>query len=187
MTGLLKKHNGLFRFLALLGVLAAYFGFLSWKYDLVTGGVVSGLTWSFFVLCTPIADAGFLLDFPVRLITGMKMIFSEMMVWTAAISINAATLNFAPDYYQNSVLTQLLHRIITTPWPYWGVVLLCALGTYISVWLGDDVMDHSKHKDGAGKKKTYLKWSLIALLFGAIFVAYYFVLKSLDIDIEQVL
>ena len=56
------KREGLFKFLLLLAVLAGYFGYLSWEYDLKTGGVVAALTWSFFVLCTPIADAGFLLD-----------------------------------------------------------------------------------------------------------------------------
>lgn len=185
MTYWVSKHKNLLRFLALLGVLITYFGFLSWKYDIVTGGVVSALTWSFFVLCTPIADAGFLLDFPVRLITGLHMIYSEMMVWILAIGLNIAVVHTAPKYYQDSFLTELLHKIITTPWPYWGVVLLCAMGTFISIWLGDDVMDVASHKKKPEHAK--LKWALITALFAVIFVAYYFVLKSLNIDIEKVL
>jgi len=82
------KREELVKFLLLLGVLIGYFAYLSWQYDLATGGIVSVLTWSFFVLCTPIADAGFLIDFPVRIITGLRMVFTEMIVWGIAITIN---------------------------------------------------------------------------------------------------
>lgn len=181
-----NSHKGLLKFLALLAVLLGYFGFLSWKYDIVTGGVVSALTWSFFVVGTPIADAGFLLDFPVRLITGMNMIYSEMIVWTLAIGINTAVMLSHPEFYQKSVLTKLLHKIITHPWPYGIIVLLCAAGTYLSVWVGDDVMDKTGNKKDKGKR-TYLKWAGMACIFAVIFVSYYFVLKSLNVDIGQVL
>ena len=74
---LLSKHTQeqTVKYALLLCVLLAYFGYLSYEYGFASGGIVAGLTWSFFVLCTPVADAGFLLDFPVRLLTGMRMIF----------------------------------------------------------------------------------------------------------------
>ncbi len=61
-----KKHV-LYKFLLLSVLLVSYFVYLSYEYNLLTGGIAVALTWSFFVLCTPIADAGFLLDFPLRL------------------------------------------------------------------------------------------------------------------------
>jgi len=88
------KCEELIKFLMLLGVLVLYFGYLSWQYDIATGGIISALTWSFFVLCTPVADAGFLIDFPVRLITGLRMFITEMIVWGIAISLNIITLSY---------------------------------------------------------------------------------------------
>src|SRR6056297_222338 len=82
------KREGLIKFLLLLAVLLGYFGYLSWEYGLATGGLVAALTWSFFVLCTPVADAGFLLDLPIRLLFGVRMFMSEVLVWAFAIAIN---------------------------------------------------------------------------------------------------
>lgn len=190
-----RSHKGLIRFGLLLAVLIGYFGFLWWKYDIVTGGVVAGLTWSFFVLCTPIADAGFLLDFPVRLITGLRMLYSEIGVWTIAISLNTATLHFAPEEYEKTGLTHLFHTILTTPWPYWSIIVLCALGTFLSVGIGDAVMNKvgDKQKDkpckkadkpsgqGIGKKAVAV-WGATALLYGGIVFLYYELLRDLNID-----
>ena len=68
----------LLKFLLLCLLMVGYFGYLSYEYDFVTGGVASLLTWSFFVLCTPVADAGFLLDFPLRVLFGIRMVVSEI-------------------------------------------------------------------------------------------------------------
>jgi hypothetical protein len=57
------KRHILIKFLLVLFVFIIYFGFIALK----DGFYVTILTWSFFVLCTPVADAGFLLDFPFRL------------------------------------------------------------------------------------------------------------------------
>ncbi|MFT7533338.1 MAG: hypothetical protein ACI9FD_004374, partial [Gammaproteobacteria bacterium] len=62
------SHQVLVKFLLLCLVLFTYFAYLTYQYDLLTGGIASLITWSFFVLCTPIADAGFLLDFPIRIL-----------------------------------------------------------------------------------------------------------------------
>lgn len=188
-----RQHKGLARFLLLLGVLAGYFLFLWWKYDLITGGIVAGLTWSFFVLCTPIADAGFLLDFPVRLISGIRMIHSEMGVWAVAFFLNLSALHYAPDAYDKTGLTHLFHKILTTPWPYWSIIALCAAGTFLSVRIGDAVMNkvdgkhNGDHKPAAKgikniPRKTWIKWGGTALLYGTTVVVYYVLLRNLHID-----
>lgn len=74
------KYQVLLKFLALLALFATYFIYLSFKFDFATGSVVALLTWSLFVLATPVADAGFLLDFPLRLLFGVRMFISEMFV-----------------------------------------------------------------------------------------------------------
>ena len=50
------------KFMLLVGMLVLYLFYLIYRYDVSTGCVTLALTWSFFVLCTPIADAGFLLE-----------------------------------------------------------------------------------------------------------------------------
>jgi hypothetical protein len=52
------------KFSLVLLIFLGYFIFIAKKYGLQQGLFVSTLSWSFFVLCTPVADAGFLLDFP---------------------------------------------------------------------------------------------------------------------------
>ena len=62
------KKQVLFKFVLLCVLLGSYFAYLSFKYGVATGGIASALTWSFFVICTPIAEAGLLFDFTLRLI-----------------------------------------------------------------------------------------------------------------------
>ena len=114
-----KQHQthreSLWRFLALIGLLAAYFTYMSWKFDAATGAWLALLSWSFFVLCTPVADGGFIIAFPARLLFGTRMLTTQMIVWVLAIAINIAALNFSPANYENTALTRLLLTILTTP------------------------------------------------------------------------
>ena len=102
MTDSHPKTQVILKFAALCALLVGYFLYLGLKYDFATGGIAAGLTWSFFVLCTPVADAGFLLDFPLRLLFGIRMVLSELAVWAIAIGLNAAVLFWAPQYYETS-------------------------------------------------------------------------------------
>lgn len=181
------KREGLVKFLLLLLVLAGYFTYLSLEYGLATGGLISALTWSFFVLCTPIADAGFLLDFPVRLITGMRMIWCECIVWGLAITINMSALTLTPETYQHTFLTSLLLKIITTPWPYWSIIILCAMGTFLSIKFGDEMMDALTHKECTYQHKHGFKYRLIALAAFILLIiwAYYHLIESLGVKVPE--
>jgi hypothetical protein len=189
---LLPKHQThketLFKFLLLLAVLLAYFGYLSWKFDLATGGFVAILTWSFFVLCTPVADAGFLLDFPVRLIFGLRMIKSEIIVWGLAIGINVMGLMFWPDMYGKTFLTDLFMTILTTPWPYWSIIVLSGIGTFLSIYFGDEMLDVATHNERVKHHKHGFKYRVVFIigLFVLIFAAYYNLLASLGIKFDEV-
>ena len=179
------QRKGLFKFLLLLAILTGYFLYLSWTYDLATGGIVSALTWSFFVLCTPVADAGFLIDFPVRLITGFKMVMTEIVVWGIAITLNIATISLAPDAYQTTFLTSLFYKILTTPWPYWSIIFLCAAGTFLSIRFGDEMLDVIAHKDYTFYRKHNFKYKIIAIiaLFLVIFWSYYHLIETLKLKL----
>ena len=181
------KRETLIKFVLLILTFLGYFCFLSWKYDFATGGIVSGLTWSFFVLCTPIADAGFLLDFPVRIITNVRMLFTEIAVWVLAISINIIVAWQAPEYYQQTLLTNLLYQIIAHPWPYASIVILCGIGTFMSIEFADEIMDVASHADRVKHHKHGFKYRLLALgcLIFLIVVAYGLLLDSLSIDLAE--
>ncbi|MFC7049243.1 hypothetical protein [Emcibacter nanhaiensis] len=177
------QKQALIKFLLLLVILVVYVAYLSYEYGLMTGGLAAILTWSFFVLCTPIADAGFLLDFPLRLLFGIRMIHSELTVWTIAVSLNTYSLLFRPGNYDTTILTRLLHHILTHPWPYWSVILLSCAGTFLSIRFGDELMDVIHHRDRAFFHSNAFKHELILIaFFGMVVFSYYELIASLGLD-----
>lgn len=177
------KRQLLYKFLLLCVVLVAYFSYLSSQHDMVTGGVASILTWSFFVLCTPIADAGFLLDFPLRLLFGFRMLISEIAVWAVAITVNVVSLLYFPEYYDTTTATRLLHAILTNPYPYWSVILISGVGTFLSIRFADEFMDVVHHRDRNFFHRHGYKHELIVIgFFVAVFVGYYKLIASLGIE-----
>lgn len=179
------KLSTLKRFLLVFSIFMTYFIFVSIKYGIKQGIGVSILTWTFFVFCTPIADAGFLLDFPNRLITGMRMIHSEIIVWTIATIINIFTLSYNPNIYNGTKLLILFKKIILTPYPYWGIIILSALGTYLSVYFGDELLDVAKKEERKKFSKHNKKYKIIFTLFiiAVIIIFYKSLIKSLGLNI----
>lgn len=184
-TAVKPQKQVLIKFLMLCGLLMGYFAYLSYEYDLLTGGVAALLTWSFFVLCTPVADAGFLLDFPLRLLFGIRMVISEISVWAIAILANVVTLYYAPEYYDTTIITKLLHQIITTPYPYWGIMLLSGAGTFLSIHFGDELMDVFHHRDRTFFHSHHFKHELILVAFFVmVLFGYYELISSLGISTD---
>jgi len=143
------------------------------------------LTWTFFIFCTPIADAGFLIDFPFRLTTGFKMIYSEVIVWIVGFIINLFAFIYYPELYEKTIILSLFHQIIVHPFPYWGIIIISALGTFISIYFGDELIDVTRHTQRKKFQKHYKKYNLIVLIFLTlvVFVLYNFMLKNLGINI----
>ena len=181
---LLPKRKVVIRFALLCALMLGYFAYLSYEYNILTGGVASLLTWSFFVLCTPIADAGFLLDFPLRLLFGIRMIISEVVVWAIAIGLNLASLYYRPEYYNTTALTKVFHAILTHPYPYWSVIVLSAMGTFLSIRFGDELMDALRPGDRVFFHKHARKhrWLVLIVIFVIIAISYYELIASLGIQ-----
>lgn len=178
------QHQVLIKFILLFLVLFSYFIYLTYEYDLLTGGVAALITWSFFVLCTPIADAGFLLDFPLRLIFGVRMILSEVVVWAIAILINIVSLIYFNKLYETTFITQLMRVILTTPFPYWSVILLSGIGTFLSIRFGDELMDVLHHKDRYFYMRHHFKYEIIIFVFFLfVLFGYYEIISTLGIII----
>jgi hypothetical protein len=153
------------KFGLLICVLLGYFGYLSYEYGFATGGIVTVLTWSFFVLCTPVADAGFILDFPLRLLFGIRMVVSEIAVWVVAFAINAIVLIVSPASYSTTAITDVFHTILVTPYPYWAIIILSGLGTFLSVHFGDELMSVLHHRDRSYFHSHHFKHELILIAF----------------------
>jgi hypothetical protein len=173
----------LLRFIALLLIFAAYFVYMSWKYDASTGFTVAILTWTFFVLCTPIADGGFILAFPVRLLFGIKMSITQVVLWFVAIGINIFMLISESNAYDLAFITKLLKHILTNPYPYWSILILSATGTLLSIFFGDEMMDVASHKTREIHHRYGLHYrTLLVLGLGTLtIVAYYYLLDSLNV------
>jgi hypothetical protein len=185
-TAIKPKKQVLIKFLLLCGLLLGYFAYLSYEYDLMTGGVAALLTWSFFVLCTPVADAGFLLDFPLRLLFGIRMVVSEVAVWAVAIFANVLTWHYGAAYYDTTIITKLLHQIITTPYPYWAVILLSGAGTFLSIRFGDELMDVIHHRERNFFHSHHFKYELILVAFFVmVLFGYYELISSLGISTDM--
>ncbi len=176
-------RESLWRFGVLVVLLAGYFGYMSWKFDASTGAVLAVLSWSFFVLCTPVADGGFVVAFPVRMLFGVRMVVTQIVVWFVAVGINVAGVLLVPEGYQDTALTRLLYSILTTPWPNWSILVISLAGTLLSIWFGDemiDVADHSMRKKHHRHGFTHKMVMIVG--FGILTVmAYYQILSNLGI------
>lgn len=179
------KRRVLVKFLLVLFIFIAYFIFIATKYGVKQGFLVSVLSWSFFVLCTPVADAGFLIDFPLRLVTKIKMFVSEIFVWVIAVSINLYAFFLVPEIYTKTKILVLFKSIIDKPFPFWIIILLSLIGTFVSVRFGDELLDKVRHKDRKLFHKHKYNYRLIIMifLFVMIFIIYNFLLQRLGVNL----
>lgn len=179
----LFDEHPMLKFLAVVLVITAYFLIVMQSHGLKDGLLISILTWSFFVLSTPIADAGILLDLPLRIITGLRMIYAEVVVWTAAIVLNLITLNFAAAVYEKTFILSLFEQILTNPLPYWSIIILSGIGTFFSIYIADEIVDpqqhHNKYLRFLDRHKLLLFVALLALIVGV----YKLLLNELGIEI----
>ncbi|EKF73903.1 hypothetical protein A11A3_11117 [Alcanivorax hongdengensis A-11-3] len=173
----------LLKFLGLIVILVGYFAYMSWQYNAATGFGLAVLSWSFFVLCTPVADGGFILAFPIRLLFGISMTLTQVVIWFVAIAINLWTLWYHPSLYDLTFLTNLLKQILTQPYPYWSILLISALGTFLSIYFGDEMMDVTSHKHREKFHRHGFLYKVIAVVgLGVLtMLAYYHLLESLHI------
>ncbi len=174
------------RFLIVVLLFLAYFLFVSWKYGLENGFLVAILTWTFFVFCTPIADAGLLLDFPIRILTNIRMLYTEIVVWIIATLINLYAFTFRREIYDATILLQTFKHILSHPFPLWAIVVVSALGTFMSVYFADELVDVVEHKERERYKKHAYKHRLIIFVFIILItiVLYNFLLSQMGIRIS---
>ncbi len=179
-----KKHS-LIRFLGLIIIVVAYFIFISMKLGTEAGIYVTIMTWTFFIFCTPIADAGFLLAFPVRILIGIRMMYTQLFAFVIAFAIDWYAFFYTPAIYKTTLILDLFHKIISEPYPLWGIVLLSLLGTLLSIYFGDELIDVSSHSQREKYHKHLKKYQIIVFVFLIAFtiILYNFLLKQLGVNI----
>lgn len=184
-----KKHEtkkySLLRFISLFLIVGGYFVYISIKLGTKTGLFVTALTWSFFIFCTPIADAGFLVAFPVRLIAGIRMIHTQIIAFFVAFFLDLFAFLNKPEIFNKTLILKLFYQIIVHPFPLWGIIILSLLGTILSIYFGDELIDVSTHKQREKYHKHLNKFKLIitTFLILATIVLYKFLLKTVGLKI----
>jgi len=152
---------------------------------LKNGLLVTIVTWSFFLFCTPLPDAGIPLSLPIRLVSKIKMVYSQIGVFVIGILINLFVLLLYPKIYSRTILLSLFHHIIFNPWPYWIIIILSVFGTLLSLYFGDELMDVNYHKD----RKKYHKhialydYILYAVVIILTIVIYFYLINNLGLHI----
>lgn len=179
-------YESFLKFLGLIFIFTLYSLYLVYHHDLSKGIITAALTWSFFVLCTPVADAGFLLDFPLRLLLGWRMFTIEIYVWILALMIAIGVLLINPAHYETTFLTHIFKFILVHPYPYWSIILLCCIGTFASIYFGDEMMDVISHHHRTEHHKHGYKYKMIALLsiVSLVLVIYHILLKDFGIQLD---
>jgi len=126
---------------------------------------------------------GLLAGLPLRLIFGIRMLFSEIAVWALAIAINVVAMLYLVEYYQTTKLTMLLRAILTTPYPYWSVILLSGTGTFLSIRSADELMDVARHRDREFFHRHSFKHEVVIIVFFVVILfGYYKLIASLGIN-----
>jgi hypothetical protein len=123
----------------------------------------------------------------VRLLFSVRMALSEIAIWAIAILINVIALIDFRDFYQTTTLTRLMEAILTTPFPYWFIIFLSGIGTFLSIHFGDELMDVLHHRDRDYFHSHHFKHELaIFAFFLIVILGYYEFVSSLGINLKIV-
>ena len=129
----------LLRFNLSLAFLFFLFAKQIFDYGIILGIQIGLLIWSLYILCFPAKHGSIILGFPYQFITKHKMKNPEIYMWCFALIFSVAELLASPFHFFKGALVQLLYRILTTPWPYWLIIVTAALSTLYPFYTGKDV------------------------------------------------
>jgi hypothetical protein len=103
---------------------------LVFEYGFLRGLQSAFLSWSFFVLCMPVARGRIVLGpFKKRLERMMRVYSPELVCWIFAIVGNVLSMLLTPMAYYRVSITHLLRTIFLTR-ELWTSILVCATSTF---------------------------------------------------------
>ena len=142
-----NKTSGFTRFCIIILIIFIYSCFVIYSYGIKNGISITLLTWCFFVYGTPIADAGVLLDFPIKIFTDNPMQRTELYVFAIAAFIIGINYLLNISAFDLTPVTKLLFKMITKPYTLYGIIiLLSVIGTYISASLENELYMYLVYK-----------------------------------------
>jgi hypothetical protein len=109
------------------------------------------------------------------------MIHTEILVWGLAIIISASAVVFSPKIFEMNALMQIFHAILIHPIPYWLIIFLCGIGTFLSIFMGDQIFDVVESKEMRFNRSFFYKLSMLLILISSISYLYYRLLQTLNI------
>jgi len=112
----------------------------------------------------------------------------SVFVWALAIVISSATLLLAPEYFQLTLITRVFHQILCHPIPYWSIIFLSFIGTFTSIYFGDEMIDVITHNKRVKLHKHGMKYKammLVGITF-LVIVIYYQLISDLGIKTETI-
>ncbi|MBA6326502.1 hypothetical protein H4J46_00790 [Colwellia sp. MB02u-6] len=75
------------------------------------------------------------------------MTYTQIVLWFVALDINFYMFSQHSNIYDLAFFTKLLKHILFEPYPYWSILLISAVVTFLSIFFGDEIMDAAAHKD----------------------------------------
>jgi hypothetical protein len=111
------------------------------------------------------------------------MLTSEIFIWAIAIGLNLYAFFVSPEIYTKTKLLSFFNHILEQPFPFWSIIILSAIGTFVSIKFGDELLDKTKHAEREHYYKYKKSFRLIVMLFLIILtiVLYDFLLKKLGV------
>ena len=108
-----------------------------------------------------------------------------MFVWVLALSIIFTILLFAPYYFETTLITRVLYKIVCNPNPYWLIIALSCVGTFTSIYFGDEMMDVVGHHERVQHHKYGFKYKAVVLIGITLLVMsiYYQLISELGIQV----
>ena len=142
-----KVHLKIIYFLLTILLLTLYTKPLIPKFGLRTSIHITFLSWSFLVLCFPLARGKILIKIPYELIFKSKLAIPELVAWPLAIIGNFIMYYRSPASYLKTYVTTLFFNILTNPWPFWIMIIVCAIATFYTAFLRVSTKKHrAKYK-----------------------------------------
>ncbi len=179
-----KKHKPQAgKFLIAAALILCYLLLTVDKHGVEQGVLITALTWAFFVFLNPAPTAGLVFELPIRLLTRHRLLVAQYMVWGVGAAIVLPALLLSPDLFHTTTPLAIFYHVLTNPVPYWSLLLLCGLGTFLSVYLVDKVVDEVENELNHHHRKhmPVLYLIVLALALIGIVLAYNAMISELQL------
>jgi hypothetical protein len=124
------------------------------------GCIKSLFVWSFFILCTPVPEAGLLISLPLKRYFGFKMELSQIVVSLFACMIIFYFYCVEQKIIKNNLIGNLFLGLIN--YKYYSIIFISVISSVLTSNLLDNIINHFINKDEINY--LYLKMGIIFVL-----------------------